>query len=225
MSFRDFMDNKRFNKQEQIKKDELRMNAAKKTVRSSQMSTQRRRRVEQRDAYAESQEMLETLNEKLQQVLYRFGMAGLEQVDRAIIETCREMMNPGQSQPRTTKKRSAVSETSAPQRQQQQQPASFIDIAAAAVQKMPPMGDMNDHVPLPPKTESAEFNSAPVMQGQPIPVSQPDAGAEYYDNLDPSTLSPDELEAMLNGKNGVDAGVTMNMETLSNLGKALKKGK
>lgn len=228
MSFRDFMDSKKINRTEMAKKDELRMNSAKRIAKPAiHMSGARRRQVEQRDAYEEAEEMLETLNEKLQQVLYRFGMSGLELVDRAIIETCREMMNPtaaAQPTPRATKKRPAVEPSLMKRNQpaQQRQSASFIDLAAAAVQKMTPMGNMSDHLP---ESTSAPAQDTPMMNNVALPVAQPDAGVDYYDKLDPSTLDPDELEAMLNGKNAGDAGIAMNMDALANAGQALQKGK
>lgn len=228
MSFRDFMDSKKINRTEMAKKDEPRMNPVKKIAKPMmRMSNARRRQVEQRDAYEEAEEMLETLNEKLQQVLYRFGMSGLELVDRAIIETCREMMNPtavAQPTPRVTKKRGAVESSLMKRNQptQQRQPASFIDLAAAAVQKMTPMGNMSEHLP---ESTSAPVQDAPAMNDVALPVSQPNAEVDYYDKLDPSTLDPDELEAMLNGKNAGDAGIAMNMDALANAGQALQKGK
>lgn len=229
MSFRDFMDSKKINRTEMAKKDEPRMNPVKKIAKPMmRMSNVRRHQVEQRDAYEEAEEMLETLNEKLQQVLYRFGMSGLELVDRAIIETCREMMNPAavaQPTPRVAKKRAAAAESSLMKRNQpaqQRQSASFIDLAAAAVQKMTPMGNMSDHLP---ESTSAPAQDTPMINNVALPVSQPDAGVDYYDKLDPSTLDPDELEAMLNGKNAGDAGIAMNMDALANAGQALQKGK
>jgi len=236
MSFRDFVNDSRF-KQEPPKKEEPTMDRLpprKVTRQVTQMSPQRRRQVEQRDAYTESQEMLETLNEKLKQVLYRFGMSGLEQVDQAIIETCRNMMNGGGLyQPaRPSKRKPGLTESVVQQTRQQAAPArrpSFIDIAAAAVSQMAPMGDMSDH--LPPQVPDAPVVNAPAAPAaQPqmvnpnvvLPVSQPDAGADYYDNLDPSTLDPDALEAMLNGKGGGDVGIGMDPNMLAMIGQAAK---
>lgn len=229
MSFRDFVDSRKTNRMEVAKKDELRMNSVKKIAKPAiRMSGARRRQVEQRDAYEEAEEMLDTLNEKLRQVLYRFGMSGLELVDRAIIETCREMMNPSavaQTTARVAKKRAVVAESSLmkhSQPVQTRQPASFIDLAAAAVQKMTPMGDMSEHLP---ESADAPIQDAQAVNNVALPVTQPDAGVDYYDKLDPSTLDPDELEAMLNGKNTGDAGIAMNADVLAAAGQALQKGK
>lgn len=230
MSFRDFINKDRL-PPEPPKREEPTMNRIpprKVTRQVTQMSPQRRRQVELCDAQAESEELLEALNEKLRGVLYRFGMAGLEKIDRAIVETCREMINPGY-EPRKTKKSVGLTESVMPQRQQQQprrQP-SFIDIAAAAVKDMGPMQDMSEH--LPPQVDATPVvdiphQAAPAVAAQ-IPVSQPDAGADYFDNLDESSLDPDALEAMLKQQNGggTDAGISMDPNTLAALGQALKK--
>lgn len=238
MSFRDFIGNNRFNQEPPKKEPTMDRTPPRKVTRQvTQMSPQRRRQVEYRDAQTESEEMLETLNEKLKQVLYRFGMSGLEQVDQAIIETCRNMMNGGGLyQPaRPSKRKPGLTESVVQQTRQQAQPArrpSFIDIAAAAVSQMSPMGDMSDH--LPPQVPDAPVVNAPAAPAAPaaqpqmvnpnvvLPVSQPDAGAEYYDNLDPSTLDPDALEAMLNGKGGGDVGIGMDPNMLAMIGQAAK---
>lgn len=230
MSFRDFINKDRL-PPEPPKREEPTMNRIpprKVTRQVTQMSPQRRRQVDLCDAQAESEELLEALNEKLRGVLYRFGMAGLEKIDRAIVETCREMINPGY-EPRKTKKSVGLTESVMPQRQQQQprrQP-SFIDIAAAAVKDMGPMQDMSEH--LPPQVDATPVvdtphQAAPAVAAQ-IPVSQPDAGADYFDNLDESSLDPDALEAMLKQQNGggTDAGISMDPNMLAALGQALKK--
>lgn len=230
MSFRDFINKDRL-PPEPPKREEPTMNRIpprKVTRQVTQMSPQRRRQVDLCDAQAESEELLEALNEKLRGVLYRFGMAGLEKIDRAIVETCREMINPGY-EPRKTKKSVGLTESVMPQRQQQQprrQP-SFIDIAAAAVKDMDPMQDMSEH--LPPQVDATPVvdtprQAAPAVAAQ-IPVSQPDAGADYFDNLDESSLDPDALEAMLKQQNGggTDAGISMDPNMLAALGQALKK--
>jgi len=231
MSFRDFINKDRL-PPEPPKREEPTMERIpprKVTRQVTQMSPQRRRQVELRDAQAESEELLEALNEKLRGVLYRFGMAGLEKIDRAIVETCREMINPGY-EPRRSKKPVGLTESVMPQRQQQQprrQP-SFIDIAAAAVKDMGPMQDMSDHLPPQvddtPVVDTPRQAAAPTVAAQ-IPVSQPDAGADYFDNLDESSLDPDALEAMLNKQNGggMDAGIAMDPNMLAALGQALKK--
>lgn len=232
MSFRDFIGNNRI-KQEQPKKEKTVMNnmSYKKVTRPAmQMPSQRRKQVEQCDMYAESQTMLETLNEKLQQILYRFGMRGLEQVDQAIIEACESMMeDDGNSQStRTSKRKSGMSETTSKRLRHVSKPAtrqSFIDVAAAAVSQMPQMGDISEHLP-PQVVESTPVYKASDAQSQimnsdcTIPISQPDTGSEYYDNLDPSSLDPDAIEAMLKSQNN---GVgTMDPNILSVAGQAAK---
>lgn len=99
---------------------------------------------ESSDILAESQEMIATLQEKIQQVFYRFGMAGLERLDEAIIDTCQQMMYPDgvpQSTRRAPAKAALAKPAARPQPQQQQprRPQTATEIAAAALRSMPPM--------------------------------------------------------------------------------------
>lgn len=213
MSFRDFIGNNRI-KQEQPKKEKTVMNnmSYKKVTRPAmQMAPQRRKQVEQCDIYAESQTMLDTLNEKLQQILYRFGMRGLEQVDQAIIDVCESMMAGDENGQftRASKRKSSVSESVSKRTRQTQKPAtpqSFIDLAAAAVSQMPQMDDISEHLP-PQMAETTSVYNEPSAQTHivdsecAVPISQPDTSSEYYDNLDPNSLDPDAIEAMLKSQN------------------------
>lgn len=122
------------------------------------------------DVITESENMIATLQEKIEQVFYRFGLAGLERVDGAIINCVNEMLHPDGisekpargTQRKATQSRNTVNERSAPQ---QKKPLTVREIAAAALRDLEPM-DPNHEVA---QTETVSENH--VVHEPPPPPS------------------------------------------------------
>jgi hypothetical protein len=93
------------------------------------------------DVITESENMIATLQEKIEQVFYRFGLAGLERVDGAIINCVNEMLNPDgvTESVRPSRKTSARQSARAESKPAAKKPMTVREIAAAALRDMPPM--------------------------------------------------------------------------------------
>lgn len=182
---------------------------------------------------AESEEMLYNLQEKLQQVFYRFGMAGLERIDEAIIRTCKELMNPGayrqdESYDEPAPRRAPVKMRP---KQQVKRPATAEEIAAAALRGMEPLNpntaadvsEANDAASIP--TQTSENN--PYLAALSTPTSAP---ADYMEQFKDANLSPEELATIEEGLAQEATGMAQPSESdgfddssLTMLGQALQK--
>ena len=93
------------------------------------------------DVITESENMIATLQEKIEQVFYRFGLAGLERVDGAIINCVNEMLNPDgvTESVRPSRKTSTRQSTRTESKPAAKKPMTVREIAAAALRDMPPM--------------------------------------------------------------------------------------
>jgi hypothetical protein len=93
------------------------------------------------DVITESENMIATLQEKIEQVFYRFGLAGLERVDGAIINCVNEMLNPDgvTESVRPSRKTSTRQSARAESKPAAKKPMTVREIAAAALRDMPPM--------------------------------------------------------------------------------------
>ena len=93
------------------------------------------------DVITESENMIATLQEKIEQVFYRFGLAGLERVDGAIINCVNEMLHPDgvTESVRPSRKTSARQSARAESKPAAKKPMTVREIAAAALRDMPPM--------------------------------------------------------------------------------------
>ena len=96
------------------------------------------------DVITESDNMIETLQEKIVQVFYRFGLAGLNRVDDAIIECVNQMLHPEGTVAESTTQRPAARKQStatagSAKKPAAKRPMTVAEIAAAALRDLPPM--------------------------------------------------------------------------------------
>lgn len=130
MDFGEFCNKER--RQKQVAPAQIKKRPVKQMVQP-----QRRPAIASHDILAESEEMIGLLQEKIQQVFYRFGMAGLERLDEAIVETCQQMLYPDGNVPtrKATKQaaRPVAARRTAPQ---PKKPMSVLDVAGAALTQM-----------------------------------------------------------------------------------------
>lgn len=178
---------------------------------------------ESRDILAESQEMIDTLQEKIQQVFYRFGMAGLERLDEAIIQTCQDMMYPeGVPESRRTSRTAAPARAVAPARSVARPAAkpksrlqSIEEIAAAALMGMQPTAPAKPapavqqtapaapvHKPIP--VQEQGVSAAPDNSGRafnPLTDMAPsqDTTSDFMSQFEGEKLTPEELAIMQQG--------------------------
>ncbi len=105
------------------------------------------------DVITESENMIATLQEKIEQVFYRFGLAGLERVDGAIINCVNEMINPDRAESSRASRKTATKQTTkADPKPTENRPLTVREIAAAALRDLPPM-DSGHEVESAPVTE------------------------------------------------------------------------
>lgn len=172
------------------------------------------------DVITESENMIATLQEKIEQVFYRFGLAGLERVDGAIINCVNEMLNPDgvTESVRPSRKTSARQSAKAESKPAAKKPMTVREIAAAALRDLPPMDPEHEAG----STSVAESTSD---YEPPVPPS--------YEQQDPmSALAGEQLNeeerAMLQqalaeaGDETVAAPVHRDMSALSLAAKALQ---
>ena len=171
------------------------------------------------DVITESENMIATLQEKIEQVFYRFGLAGLERVDGAIINCVNEMLNPDgvTESTRTSRKTSGRQQAKAESRPAAKKPLTVREIAAAALRDMPPM-DPDHEVSAPVTERTTDY----------VPPEPPS-----YEPADPmAALEGEQLNAeeraMLQqalaeaGDEAVSAPVHRDMSALSLAAKALQ---
>lgn len=160
----------------------------------------RRQPPRERNVLAESENMISVLQEKIEQVFYQFGLAGLQRIDGAIIDCVNEMLDP-ETAPVRGPSRAAVNQTvrqaggrtqtaAAPARKK---PMTALEIAAAALRDLPPMHQIDT-----PPAQPAE--QAPAAPAAPAPrpaahVPPPPEPAEYDPTaaLANEKLSPEEM--------------------------------
>lgn len=213
-SFRDFCNKTTIKEQEEPEMIEKPQNIRRVVERRRPNRMPRR----EEDVITESENMIATLQEKIEQVFYRFGLAGLERVDGAIINCVNEMLNPdGVTESRTSRKTSVKQQTTAV-KAGPKKPMTVREIAAAALRDLEPM-DSNHEVKSVSVTESApEY----------VPPEPPS-----YEPQDPMTVFEgeqlnEEERAMLQqalaeaGNETVAAPVHRDMSALSLAAKALQ---
>lgn len=153
------------------------------------------------DVLTEAENTIATLQEKIEQIFYRFGLAGLERLDEAIINCVENMLHPDEGVNEGLRpSAAAVSRTvgrkataAAPQRPaQQKKPRTALEIAAAALRELPPM-DPNHEEPTAapqPSVQRAETYGAPAPRPAPPPPPP------RYEQVDPMTaLEGEQLNA------------------------------
>ena len=150
------------------------------------------------DVLTEAENTIATLQEKIEQIFYRFGLAGLERLDEAIIDCVENMLHPdAEVNEGLRPSAAAVNRTvgrkataAAPQRPaQQKKPRTALEIAAAALREMPPMDPNHEETvttAAQPSVQKVETYGAPVSR--PAPPS--------YEQVDPMTaLEGEQLNA------------------------------
>lgn len=149
-SFKDFCNRTTIKEQEEPEMIEKPQNI-RRVVQNRRPNRMPRR---EEDVITESENMIATLQEKIEQVFYRFGLAGLERVDGAIINCVNEMLNPdGVTEfTRTSRKTSAKQAARAETKPTAKKPMTVREIAAAALRDLPPM-DSGHEVESAPVTE------------------------------------------------------------------------
>ena len=163
----------------------------------------RRQQPRERNVLAESENMISVLQEKIEQVFYQFGLAGLQRIDGAIIDCVNEMLDP-ETAPVRGPSRAAVNQTvrqaggrpqpAAPVRRK---PMSALEIAAAALRDLPPMHEI-ESAPVKPAEQAPAAPAAPAPAPRPaahVPPPPPPEPAEYdpMAALANEKLSPEEM--------------------------------
>lgn len=161
----------------------------------------RRQPPRERNVLAESENMISVLQEKIEQVFYQFGLAGLQRIDGAIIDCVNEMLDP-ETAPVRGPSRAAVNQTvrqaggrpqpAAPARKK---PMTAIEIAAAALRDLPPMHEM-ETPPVKPVEQAPAAPAAPAPRpAAHVPPPPPPEPAEYdpMAALANEKLSPEEM--------------------------------
>jgi len=168
------------------------------------VSVPRRQPPRERNVLAESENMISVLQEKIEQVFYQFGLAGLQRIDGAIIDCVNEMLDP-ETAPVRGPSRAAVNQTvrqaggrpqpAAPARKK---PMTAIEIAAAALRDLPPMHEI-DSAPAKPAEQAPAAPAAPTSAPRPaahVPPPPPPPEPAEYDPmaaLANEKLSPEEM--------------------------------
>jgi hypothetical protein len=215
-SFRDFCNRTTIKEQEEPEMIEKPQNIRRVVERRRQNRMPRR----EEDVITESENMIATLQEKIEQVFYRFGLAGLERVDGAIINCVNEMLNPDgvTESARTTRKTSAKQTARAEAKPAAKKPMTVREIAAAALRDLPPMDSGHEVESVPVTERTADY----------VPPEPPS-----YEPADPmAALEGEQLNeeerAMLQqalaeaGDEAVSAPVHRDMSALSLAAKALQ---
>lgn len=152
------------------------------------------------DVLTEAENTIATLQEKIEQIFYRFGLAGLERLDEAIINCVENMLHPdaevneglrpsASAVNRTVGRKSTVA---APQRQaQQKKPRTALEIAAAALRELPPMDPLHEEAvaaaPQPSIQKTETYGAPPPRPAPPPP---------RYEQVDPmAALEGEQLNA------------------------------
>lgn len=161
----------------------------------------RRQPPRERNVLAESENMISVLQEKIEQVFYQFGLAGLQRIDGAIIDCVNEMLDP-ETAPVRGPSRAAVNQTvrqaggrpqpAAPARKK---PMTALEIAAAALRDLPPMHQI-DTPPAQPAEQAPAAPAAPAPRpAAHVPPPPPPEPAEYdpMAALANEKLSPEEM--------------------------------
>lgn len=163
----------------------------------------RRQPPRERNVLAESENMISVLQEKIEQVFYQFGLAGLQRIDGAIIDCVNEMLDP-ETAPVRGPSRAAVNQTvrqaggrpqpaAAPARKK---PMTAIEIAAAALRDLPPMHEM-ETPPVKPAEQAPAAPAAPATRpAAHVPPPPPSPEPAEYDPmaaLANEKLSPEEM--------------------------------
>lgn len=160
----------------------------------------RRQPPRERNVLAESENMISVLQEKIEQVFYQFGLAGLQRIDGAIIDCVNEMLDP-ETAPVRGPSRAAVNQTvrqaggrpqpAAPARKK---PMTAIEIAAAALRDLPPMHEM-ESAPVKPAEQAPAAPAAPAPRPAAHVPPPPPEPAEYdpMAALANEKLSPEEM--------------------------------
>lgn len=217
-SFRDFCKRTTIEEQEEPEMIEKPQNI-RRVVQNRRPNRMPRR---EEDVITESENMIATLQEKIEQVFYRFGLAGLERVDGAIINCVNEMLNPEgvtestkPSRKASTRQQTARAESTKPA---VKKPMTVREIAAAALRDLPPM-DLTHEAETAPVTERTVDYEPP----EPPSYEPQDPMAA----LDDAQLNEEE-RAMLQqalaeaGNETVAAPVHRDMSALSLAAKALQ---
>ena len=163
----------------------------------------RRQPPRERNVLAESENMISVLQEKIEQVFYQFGLAGLQRIDGAIIDCVNEMLDP-ETAPVRGPSRAAVNQTvrqaggrpqpaAAPARKK---PMTALEIAAAALRDLPPMHQI-DTPPAQPAEQAPAAPAAPAPRpAAHVPPPPPPPEPAEYDPmaaLANEKLSPEEM--------------------------------
>jgi len=154
------------------------------------------------DVLTEAENTIATLQEKIEQIFYRFGLAGLERLDEAIINCVENMLHPdGEVNEGLRPSAAAINRTvgrkataAAPQRPaQQKKPRTALEIAAAALRELPPMDPNHEETVAAapqPSVQKAE------TYGAPAPRQAPPPPPPRYEQVDPmAALEGEQLNA------------------------------